>query len=127
MITKKTETSRYHTQLAQQYLLVLERDDVDQGTGSIRERIRRKLQEHLLSSDRYAVSLILNKLEGTTELKRELAILYGKLKQYHPKKIRSRQGSNLESPAHLSHWATRPTRNRKCLKSCACTSFSTPH
>ena len=36
------------------------------------------LQAHLLTSDKYAVSLILNKIQGTV-LKKELAILYGKL------------------------------------------------
>ena len=39
---------------------------------------RSLLQAHLLTSDKYAVSLILNKIQGTV-LKKELAILYGKL------------------------------------------------
>ena len=38
--------------------------------------VRSKLQKHLLTSDKYAVSLILNKIQPTS-LKKELAILVG--------------------------------------------------
>ena len=75
---KRTDSSRFHTQLAQQYVSVI----TDATTPkAVAIRTREKLQYHLLHSERYAVSLILNKLQNTI-FKRELAILYGKKKEH---------------------------------------------
>ena len=48
---------------------------------SVLQLHRYVLQAHLLKSDKYAVSLVLNKIQGTI-LKKELAILYGKLQVF---------------------------------------------
>ncbi|KAL5267139.1 hypothetical protein ACHWQZ_G004241 [Mnemiopsis leidyi] len=78
VINRGTDANRYHTQLAQQYLSLLLSPQTPRNRAL---NIRKKLQTHLLTSDKYAVSLILNKIQGTV-LKKELAILYGKLQEH---------------------------------------------
>lgn len=78
VINRRTDINRYHTQLAQQYLTLLLSPRTPRQRALL---LRKKLQAHLLTSDKYAVSLILNKIQGTV-LKKELAILYGKLQEH---------------------------------------------
>ena len=76
---KQVNVQRHHTHLAQKYLATLS-EHPDSGCSQATE-VRTKLQKHLITSNNYNVSLILNKVEGT-KFKKELAILYGKLKEH---------------------------------------------
>ncbi|CAF0936606.1 unnamed protein product [Rotaria sordida] len=73
----KLETDEIHTMLVNIYLdQILSKSDIDN------EQTRSKLQAFIITSNSYRVQTILNRINQTNRLQREVALLYGKMNKF---------------------------------------------
>ncbi|UJR27237.1 hypothetical protein I4U23_008533 [Adineta vaga] len=71
------ETDEIHTTLVNIYL-----DQLLSKSQDNNEHIRVKLQEFLIKSNSYRIQSVLNRVNQTNKLKREVALLYGKMNNF---------------------------------------------